>query len=427
MEFSFWPMLMQLTTFLILLVALGEAGLVLLSGVRRYFFQQEVYSNALENFEERLMAARSVRIDRGRESTSWAGFRKFRVAEKVDEGGGIASFYLEAHDHKPIPSYRPGQYLTFSLDVPGESRPVIRCYSLSDAPDPTRFRVSIKRIPPPRDRPELPPGRGSSYFHDQLGVDSLIDVKAPAGDFSLDLSRGRPVVLIGGGIGITPVLSMLNALADRDFDREVYFFYGVRDRDEHIMPDHLASLAARFPQQLHMHICYSQVPEEELPEDPACRYHAEFVSVDLFKRVLPSSNFEYYICGPPPMMNAVTTDLREWGVPDSDVHWEGFGPATVKQSPLAKKVGAETANLTVTFARSGTEISWNPESGSLLDFAEEHGIVIDSACRAGSCGTCVTAIKEGETQYIADPGSMPDSGTCLTCISVPKSDVVLDA
>jgi len=427
MEFSFWPMVMQVVSLLILLVALGEGALVLISGVRRYLYQQEVYGLSLENFEERLMTARTRTINRNREANSWAGLRKFRIARKIDEGGGIASFYLEAHDQKPIPSFKPGQYLTFSLDIPNESRPVIRCYSLSDSPDPTCYRVSIKKIPPPRDQPELPWGKSSSFFHDQLEVDSLIDLKAPSGDFFLDLAKNRPVVLIGGGVGVTPVLSMLNALAERDLDREVHFFYGVRNAEEHIQREHFSELAARFPQKLQIHVCYSGVPTEELPEDPNVRYYSEFVSVELFKRVLPSSNFEYYICGPPPMMNSVTTDLREWGVPDADVHWEGFGPATVKAHRPKGTEDKSGVTLMVKFAKSGNELEWNPEIGSLLDFAEENGITIDSACRAGSCGTCVTAIKEGDIEYIADPGSPPDSGTCLTCISVPKSDLVLDA
>ncbi len=427
MEFSSWPALMQWTSFAVLLVALGEVGLAVLAGIRRYYYQQEIYAGSIESFEEQLMTARVRRIDRGRESTSWAGFRKFRVARKEDEGGGIASFYLEAHDGKPIPSFRPGQYLTFSLKIPDENRPLIRCYSLSDRADPSYFRVTIKQIPPPRDQPELPPGKGSSFFH-QMSVDHLIDVRAPAGDFTLDLSKNRPVVLIGGGVGITPMLSMLNTLATRDFDREVHFFYGVRDPGEHIMRDHLSDLARRYPQELHLHICYSGVPQDELPQDPHCRYHAEFVSVDLFRRELPSSNFEYYICGPPPLMNAVTHDLREWGVPDSDVHFESFGSASVKKTPRAEEVGAGAeSSLMVRFARSDKELHWDPAAGSLLDFADQNDVVIDSGCRAGSCGTCVTAIQSGDVNYLADPGAEPDAGTCLTCISVPKSDLVLDA
>jgi len=419
---------MQLTSFLVLLAALAELSLALVAALRRYFFQQDIYALSIEDFDERLMSNRAQRIDRGREASSWSGFRKFRIARKVDEGGGICSFYLEAHDHKPIPSYRAGQYLTFSLKIPEESRPVVRCYSLSDAPDPTRFRVSIKRIPPPRNEPDAPPGRGSGYFHDQLGEDSLVDVKSPAGDFFLDLSKNRPVVLIGGGVGITPVLAMLNTLAARDMDRDVYFFYGVRDQSEHVMKEHLDALARQYPQELNLHVCYSGVPAEELPKDPNVHYHSEFVSVELFKRVLPSSNFEYYICGPPPMMDSVTHDLREWGVPDSDVFFESFGAASVKKTPKAEEIAAAAGeSLMITFARSGKEIHWNPAAGSLLDFAEENDVVIDSGCRAGSCGSCVTAIKEGDIEYLTDPGEPPDAGTCLTCISVPKSNLVIDA
>lgn len=419
---------MQLTSFLVLLVALGALGLAAMAGLRRYFYQQDIYSWSLESFEEQLMTARVRRVDRERESTSWAGLRKFRIAKKVDEGGDINSFYLEPHDGKPIPSFRPGQYLTFSLKIPEESRPVVRCYSLSDSPRPDCFRVSIKRIPSPPDNPDAPPGKGSSFFHDHLEQDSLVDVKSPGGDFFLDLAENRPVVLIGGGVGLTPVLSMVNALAERDFDREVHLFYGVRNAEEHIMKEHLDDLARRFPEELHVHVCYSGVPEEELPADPNVRYHAEFVSVDLFKRELPSSNFAYYICGPPPMMNSVTHDLREWGVPDSDVHFESFGAASVKRTPKAEEVAAGAGeSLIVTFAQSNKEVHWDPEAGSLLDFAEENDIVMDSGCRAGSCGSCVTAIKSGDIEYLAEPGDQPDSGTCLTCISVPKTNVVLDA
>ena len=140
MESPDWPVLLELAALLVLLVALAEAGIALLSRVRRYLYERDDYARSLDSFEEKLTEARIRRTVREGESISWNGFRKFRVARRQDEGGGICSFYLEAHDGKPIPAYRPGQYLTFSLRVPGESRPVVRCYSLSDAPDPATVK-----------------------------------------------------------------------------------------------------------------------------------------------------------------------------------------------------------------------------------------------------------------------------------------------
>jgi ferredoxin-NADP reductase len=429
-EFSIWALLAQTLGILVLLAALGEATLALFAGVRRYFYEQDVYQQSLESFEERLMTARIRRVDRGRESTSWNGYRKFRVATKQPEGGGICSFYLEPHDGKPIPSFKPGQYLTFGLKVPNENKPVVRCYSLSAGPAPTHYRVSIKHALPPRKEPDAPPGKGSTHFHTRIEEGDIVDVKAPSGDFYMDLSRKSPAVLIGGGVGVTPMMSMLNALEEREFDRETWFFFGVRNAEEHVMKEYLDSIAERFQDKLHIHICYSDADDDSLPHDPPVIYHPGRVSVDLFKQVLPSSNYEYYICGPPPMMESVTTDLREWGVADAKVHFEAFGPATVKKAPKAKQAaetGSHQIPINVNFTASGTELTWNPEAGSLLDFAEENGISMDSGCRAGSCGTCVTAIKSGEVEYVSEPGEPPDAGSCLACICVPKGNLELDA
>jgi ferredoxin-NADP reductase len=221
---------------------------------------------------------------------------------------------------------------------------------------------------------------------------------------------------------------MLNAAAKRGMDREVWFFYGVSRAEEQIMHEHLLALAREHPEHLHLHVCLSGLAAAELPEDPPARYHAEHVSVDLFKRLLPSSNFDYYICGPPPMMESLTRDLREWGVPDGRVHFESFGASTVKRTLRASEVSsAASSSLRIRFTKSDVEESWAPQAGSLLDFAEAHGVMIDSGCRAGSCGSCVTAIKSGEIEYMSPPGQEPDDGSCLACIAVPKSDLELDA
>lgn len=374
---------------------------------------------------ERIMDER--RFDRERNELSWNGYRKFQIARKVMEGGGICSFYLAPHDARSLPPFHPGQFLTFQLHVPGQPKPVIRCYSLSDSPNhPDYYRVSIKRLPAPRDKPEVPPGLSSNYFHENLNEGDILDVKAPGGSFYLDMTKQTPVVLIGGGVGLTPVLSMLNAIVESGSKREAYFFYGVRNGDEIVMKDHLERLAAEN-ENVHLHLCYSNPKDDEVEGRDFT--HSERVSVDLFKRILPSNNYDFYMCGPPPMMNSVTEGLEEWGVPEKSVHFEAFGPASAKKTaPPATAAPAEGAQaITVTFAKSGKSVPWDASIGSILDFAEANGVALDFGCRAGNCGTCITAIKSGEVDYLHEPGERPESGSCLACISVPKADLQLDA
>lgn len=421
-------MLVQVVGLLIVTFAFAEVALATASRLRRFSYEQSRFNVSLENLEERLMTARVRRVDRERESQSWNGIRKFRVARKVEEGGDIISFYLEAHDGKPISTHQPGQFLTFSLKIPEQKRPEVRCYSLSDKSNAYGYRVSIKRVPPPRKQPDVPPGKVSNFMHDNVQEGDILDCLAPGGDFFLDITRSSPVVLIAGGIGLTPMVAMLNAVAEHGFDREIWLFYGVRDLREQVMMDHLTEAARQHPERFKFNMCYSGVDVSTLPPDPDINRYGERVSVDLFKRTLPSNNFDYYICGPPPLMDSITHDLREWGVPDANVHFESFGPASVTKTPKAEEVAAASdTSLTISFSKSGEEFQWDPAAGNILAFALDKDIDIASGCRAGSCGTCVSAIKSGEIEYLKPPSQKPDDGSCLTCISVPKTNLVIDA
>ena len=135
------------------------------------------------------------------------------------------------------------------------------------------------------------------------------------------------------------------------------------------------------------------------------------------------------MCGPPPMMSSIVEDLKAWGVPDAQIHLEAFGPASVKAQKKSEPEQTEAAannEFEVTFARSGKTALWTSAAGSLLDLAEENGVNVDFGCRAGSCGTCVTALKSGEVSYLDEPSSKPDAGTCLACVAEPISPLVLD-
>ena len=163
---------------------------------------------------------------------AWQGLRSFQVVQKQveDAGQSICSFYLAPQDGLPLAPFQPGQFLTFQLELPmagGGISNTIRCYSLSDAPEPGRYRISVKRALAPAGSPHAP-GRSSNFFHDQVEVGSVLKLRAPSGHFYVDRSDA-PVVLIGGGIGITPMLSMLTTCLRERPEREVWLFYGARN------------------------------------------------------------------------------------------------------------------------------------------------------------------------------------------------------
>ena len=288
------------------------------------------------------------------------------------------------------------------------------------------YRVTIKRLDPPRDKPEIAPGISSNFFHEALGELDILDVKAPSGQFFFDLSKPHPSVLIGGGIGLTPVLSMVNSMIDSGYKHETWFFYGLRNKAEHAMHQHLKDLDAAHD-WLHMNICYSGPSEADIKGEDYD--HEARVSVALFKELLPSNNYDYYMCGPPPMMSSLVSDLEEWGVPEARIHLEAFGPASVKKVSDAhvEKPASEQSTFEVNFAKSGKKLTWDGGTDTLLDFAEEHDIDLEFGCRAGNCGSCLTAIKSGDVELINDDvGADIEKGSCLVCVSRPKSDLVLD-
>ena len=364
------------------------------------------------------------RLENEKARLSWNGFRKFKVVSKVKETNDITSFYLSPHDGKPLPSFFPGQFLTFQLNIEGNTHPVVRCYSLSDSPHhPDRYRVSIKKVPPPRNDPKAPPGLVSNHFHESINENDILDVKAPSGQFYLDIHAKGPVVLLAGGVGITPVLSMLNALVEIESQREIWFCLGVRNKKEHIMKEHLEKVAKENP-NVNLQVFYSSPAETDFKEKD---YHIEGrVKVSSLINLLPSNNYDFYICAPPPMVEDLRNDLAAWGVPKTSIHFEAFGPATVKKCTTNSE-SKDVPKIDVSFTKSGKVFPWDPNLTSLLELAENNGIPLDSGCRAGNCGTCLTAIKSGEVSYVGEPGSLPEEGSCLACIAVPKGDLTLDA
>ena len=376
---------------------------------------------------DRIEVANALRSQR-QAQTAWSGHRKFIVDQKVMEAEGICSFYLKPRDTKPLPWFKPGQYLTFQLNLADQPKPLVRCYSLSDAPNSEYYRVTIKRALPPPDLPETPAGLGSSYFHDEVEVGAVLDVKAPSGHFVIDAGDRHPVVLVGGGVGITPVLSMFNAAAAAHSSREIWLFYGSRNHEDQIMREHLQDLCSHH-ENLHFVMCYSRPNDDEVRgKDYDESGH---LTVEILQKYLPSNNYRYYICGPPEMMKTFPRALMDWGVPKSDVYIEAFGADSVKARQKAPVKAAEKATSTtlqqITFSHSNKKVAWDANFTSLLDFAAEHGVEIESACCAGGCGTCRVAVISGEVVYDQKPDCEVEEGNCLACVGRPKGDLVLDA
>ncbi|HSB24391.1 MAG TPA: 2Fe-2S iron-sulfur cluster-binding protein [Burkholderiaceae bacterium] len=373
-------------------------------------------------------AAPSVRAD-----AAWGGWREFRVVRRdyEDPAHTQCSFYLRAADGQPLPAFKPGQFLTFSLDLPeGEAgaaagkRTITRCYSLSDGPDPAHYRVTIKRVLPPTDHPDYEPGLSSNHFHDRVQVDHLLRVKAPSGHFFIDPDASVPAVLIAGGIGITPIMSMLRWCMANQPQRAVHVYYGLRNRDEHAFKTLLEGMAASHP-TLRLHVVYSRPAAADVRGRDY--EHQGHVDVELLRKTLPHGRHRFYVCGPPAMMQTLVPALAEWGVPVTDIHFEAFGPASVKL-PGATAAAAPAVNgVEVKFQRSGRTLTWDGEDASLLDFAERHGIEVESGCRSGGCGTCETRLLEGSVQYEHAPDHDVAAGHCLLCVGRPATPLVLEA
>ena len=381
--------------------------------------REREYARARAEFCRRVeVAAQTARATQA--IPDWNGWRRFRVAAIVDEAHDVKSFYFVPMDGQPLAPFGPGQYLTFRLGPDRDAESVVRCYSLSDRPRQDYYRATIKRIGPPTRELQASPGRGSNFFHRNVKVDDVLEVRAPAGTFFLDPLAQEPVALIGAGIGVTPLVSMLEAIVHTGRPREIQALFGFRSGADHPFKARLASVADENP-NLRLHVSYSAPrPSDVLYRD---FNHQGRLTIERVRQVLPSNNYRFYVCGPGALMESLVPALWEWGVPESHVHFEAFGPASVKS--LAS--GRPAVQCDVRFERTGREKVWDGTFASLLDFGEAAGVAMPSGCRAGSCGECMLAIRSGAITTVKQPGIQVPSDHCLACISVPTQTLVLDA
>ena len=389
-------------------------------GLRRVMAIAALPDDWRDYFSEQIRQVSARSKPRAAKTMAWTGFRPFILREKAPEGDDVASFHLVPEDKQPLPSYLPGQYLTVRVAIPGVARPVIRSYSLSDASSADHYRLTIKRIAQSQ-ASQIASGLVSSFFHDRLAVGDRIEAKAPSGTFTIDITQDRPVVLIGGGIGVTPLISMFNSIAAANSRRETWLLYGVRSVRDPIMQTNLEAIARAHP-NIHLHMFYSG-PGQAI-DGPGV--HAGHIDLAAMQRLMPSNEYDFYVCGPPSMMASATEALDAWGVPADRVHTEAFGPATIRRSVHGSAVQPD-CGVEVSFVRSGVTTLWSRSDTALLDLAEENSVSIDFGCRAGSCGTCVTRLLSGTVRYLREPGAPLERGEILPCIAVPSEPLALDA
>jgi ferredoxin-NADP reductase len=287
-------------------------------------------------------------------------------------------------------------------------------------PGADQFRISVK---------SESNGIGSSFLCNQVREGNVLDVSAPRGSFTLRPGES-PVVLLSAGVGATPVMSMLHALAAENSQRQVWWIYGARDRANHPFAEESRSLIKQLPHG-RSYISYSEPAAiDELGADFDASGH---IKVALLEKIGVPSNSEFYLCGPSSFLENMRDGLRNWGVLAEHIHTEIFG-ALEGVTPAMERVdrtphlppGPPGSGPSVSFARSGIAVAWDPKFGSLLELAEACDVPVRWSCRTGVCHTCMTGLIGGSITYHPGPLERPTPGNVLVCCSQPETNLILD-
>ena len=354
------------------------------------------------------------------QAPAWPGFRQMRIASIHKESDSVTSFLLTPINGQNLPLFQAGQFVVVRLLVDAGKPPVLRSYSLSDLPDVDHFRISVKS--------ELN-GIGSSFLDNHCQVGDVLDVSAPRGNFTLRFGE-NPLVLLSAGVGATPVMSMLHALAAERSQREIWWIYGARNRVDHPFADESRSLLKQLSRG-RGYIVYSRpAATDQVGTDFDAPGH---VDTALLERIGVARGSDFYLCGPTSFMKGMRDGLRDWGVPTGNVHTEIFGAlegitpgmAQAAQIPHQPE-GPAGSGPPVTFVRSGITAAWDPKLASLLELAEACNVPVRWSCRTGVCHTCLTGLVGGSVSYNPEPLERPTPGNVLVCCSRPDAGVVLD-
>jgi len=336
-------------------------------------------------------------------------WQRWRVQHQQQESADIRSFVL-APEQGVAPRFAAGQHLPIRITTAtGET--LLRTYSLSSAPSDGQLRISIKAQ-----------GVVSRHLHEQIRVGDVLDVRPPLGSFTLNSETNRPLVLIGAGVGITPLLSMLREQVALEQGRRIHFFQGARTLADLPFQAELRELVQRAGGLLQVHRALS-APEQDAVLGHDYEQHGR-IELAQIKAALSFDDYDFYLCGPAAFTQAIYDGLRDLNVADTRIHAEAFGPSTLKrrtddQSVTFVQPPAASEPVPVYFTSSSKEARWKPEGGSLLELAESRGLTPEFSCRGGSCGTCKTRLVSGQVHYPNPPDELPEDGSVLICCAIP--------
>ena len=350
------------------------------------------------------------------------GFRPLAVTAINQESADVLSLSMQSLDPKPLQTALPGQYVVLRLQPAVGGPPLFRSYSLSGPLSTERYRISVKIEPN---------GVAGNYLRDHVRVGDALDVSLPRGSFILQ-SGERPVVLLSAGIGATPVLAMLYALAAARSTRQVLWLHAARDRQHHPFAAEVRGLI-RMLTHGRSYVCYSRPDSrDKMGEDLNATGH---LSRSVFDEVGVSREADVYLCGPTRFMADMKAALATFGVAPQQIHIELFNgsesmtPGVVgaaMRAPHLPKDDANTGPL-VSFARSGIAAHWKASAyQSILELAEGCDVPVRWSCRTGVCHSCESGLVSGDVVYAPEPLEKPADGNVLVCCSRPIGDVVID-
>jgi ferredoxin-NADP reductase/MOSC domain-containing protein YiiM len=348
------------------------------------------------------------------------GFRRLEVTAIDRESADVVSLTMRSPDGQALSAALPGQYAVLRLPQTGGA-PLFRSYSLSGLPSTERYRISVKLEPN---------GAAGSYLHHEVHVGDMLDVSAPRGNFVLQEGQ-RPVALLSAGIGATPVLAMLHALAAARSTRQVLWLHAARDRQHHPFAGEIRGLMPALANG-RLYVCYSRPePQDRLGEDFDATGR---LSQSVFNEIGFPREADVYICGPAAFMTDMKKALATIGVTPKQIHLELFSgsesrtPGVVGATARAAHVPEDDggSGLLVSFARSGIAAHWKPSYQSILELAEACDVPVRWACRTGVCHNCESGLVSGAVAYAPQPLEMPADGNLLICCSQPAGDVVID-
>ncbi|WP_250535643.1 pyridoxamine 5'-phosphate oxidase family protein [Caballeronia sp. AZ10_KS36] len=344
-------------------------------------------------------------------------WRPYRVSRIVDESDVIRSFWLEPADGAGIVPHAAGQHLPVRVTLPGESKPLVRTYTLSVGPADGVYRISVKRE-----------GRASAYLHDALKVGDIIEARQPAGSFTIDPFEARPAVLLAAGVGITPMLAMLRHVVYEGLRkrrvRPVWLIASARTLANRAFAAEIDALAQSAGGAVNVIRVLSDPQGAQLKRDYDVSGR---IDIDLLTSVLPFNDYDFYLCGPGAFMQSLYDGLRALNVADTRIHAEAFGPASLVRTPdrgveMKPMRPPATEAVPVRFVKSQRDAQWQPASGTLLELAEACGVETESNCRGGTCGTCRTRIVSGAVSYASEPAFHVDDDEALICCARPAAD-----